>query len=497
MTDSPTADDVALTNLLEYLRSERGFDFTEYKRSSIERRVQRRMNALGVASVSQYLGHLTEFPNEVPLLLDLLLINVTDFFRDAVAWDALAEYLAPRLEASLANCEQFRVWCPGCATGEEAYTIAMVLCELIGKDAFRKSVRIFATDIDEHALVRARSGNYSARLIQSLNPELREKYFTQDGASYVFQADLRSVMTFGHHDLTADPPISRLNLLSFRNTLIYFNAELQNRILKRFRSALVGNGLLFLGRSESVVNEQRYFRALDLRHRVFALASAPKKAEKHSAPRERHSRETSGSLGRIDSGHSVPGPVAQILLDLDRNLVGANELARAQFGLQENDLGMPIESLVSSSLPIDLSSAIETAHALRDTQVHEEIERELNAHDIQYLNLFVAPVNDQSGTPQGTTLVFHDVSDVVKLRTERDLAREDLQTLNEELRSSIQELQATNEELETSNEELQSVNEELEETNSELQASLQRLLPSDESSIATKACSLDEKSDAG
>lgn len=467
-----SGDDRDLDELLTFLREERGFDFTEYKKSSISRRVDRRMKDVGVSSIAGYREYLQAHPAEFPFLLDALLINVTDFFRDAGAWAALTELLAPRVAAAIDAERQFRVWCPGCATGEEAYTLAIVLAELMGEDAFRASVRIFATDIDENALVRARSGNYSARSMESLDPVLRDRYFEQDGASYVFRSDLRPMLTFGRHDLTADPPISRLDLLSFRNTLIYFNVDLQSRILQRFRTAIVSDGLLFLGRSESLVMQQAQFRTLDAEHRIFtpvprgAVSTAGLGADLIAG------RVEGGAIGSVVAGAAQAGPFAQFVIDLDGQLVGANAMARAQFSVHSNDLGRPFTELAVAGLPLDLESVIETAHATGVSQSRVGVERLLANDQIQYLDIVVVPLIDESGAPSGSSVVFVDTSEVVRLRLERDLAVEELQAVTEELRASTQELQSTNEELETSNEEFQSMNEELETTNDELNSAL-------------------------
>ena len=480
---APLGDDPDLDELLAFLREERGFDFTEYKKSSISRRVDRRMKDVGASSVAGYREYLEAHPAEFPFLLDSLLINVTDFFRDAGAWTALTDLLAPRVASAVAEGRQFRVWCPGCATGEEAYTIAIILAEIIGEDAFRSTVRIFATDIDENALVRARSGNYSARTMESLDAVLRDRYFEQDGASYVFRADLRPMLTFGRHDLTSDPPISRLDLLSFRNTLIYFNVDLQTRILQRFRSAIIADGLLFLGRSESLVMQQAQFRTLDAEHRIFtpvprgAVAAAGLGSDLIAGGIE------GGPIGSVVAGAAQAGPFAQFVIDLDGMLVGANAMARAQFSVHSSDLGKPFTSLAVASLPLDLEPIIEAAHATGVSQSRVGIERLLANDQIQYLDILVVPLLDEASMPSGTSVVFVDNSEVVRLRLERDLAVEELQALTEELRASTQDLQSTNEELETSNEEFQSMNEELETTNDELNSAMSDIRKLNESLI--------------
>ena len=473
---SEVDSDQILAELLDFLRSERGFDFTEYKVSTVRRRIARRMTTLGIESIHSYRDYLESEPAEFPLLLDLLLINVTDFFRDQEAWDALSALLTDEVRQAVEDNRQFRVWCPGCATGEEAYTIAIVLAELMGEESFRSLVRIFATDIDENALVQARSGNYTARAMESVHPHLREKYFVQQGGSYVFRSDLRMALTFGRHDIISDPPISRLDLLSFRNTLIYFNSDLQRRILGRFRTALQPGGLLFLGRSESLVLQQDYFTPLDVRHRIFE--PVPRQVMAEPTPSVTPSitspigREGSGPIGVVGVGAAQAGPFAQFIFDLDGTLIGANASARAQFSITERDLGATLDSLLMSRLSFSLTPIVESVHATLTPQTYCAVERTLAGDQMQYLDVVVSPLIDEFGAPIGTSVVAIDTTELVRLRLERDLALEDTQALSEELKSSIQDLQSTNEELETSNEELQSMNEELETTNDDLSAAL-------------------------
>lgn len=465
-------DDQVIGELLDFMRTERGFDFTDYKLSTIRRRVDRRMSALGIESIEAYREHLERDPSEFPLLLDLLLINVTDFFRDQEAWETLSVLLKPRVQDAIEEDRHVRVWCPGCASGEEPYTIAMVLAEIMGENEFRQRVRIFATDIDENALVRARSGNYNARAMESLEPALRESYFTPQGGSYVFRADLRQSMTFGFHDITADPPISRLDLLSFRNTLIYFNPALQRRILGRFRAAINPGGLLFLGRSESLVLQQDYFKPVDSRHRIFE--PVPRRAVIESVPSPINAllAEADGPIGSFMEGVNQVGPNALFVLDLEGHLVGANASACVQYSITEDDLGRQIDDKLAAYFPFSFASIIEAAHATRTPQMYARVERSLAGDQVQYLDVVVSPINDDSRAPVGTSVVAIDTSETVRLEMERDLAIENAQALSEELRGSLQDLQTTNEELQTSNEELQSMNEELATTNDELTTEL-------------------------
>src|SRR4051812_16576167 len=221
--------DASFEALLEFLKRTRGVDFTGYKRSSLERRFHRRMESIHCASYGDYLDYLEANPEEFEHLFETLLINVTEFFRDPPAWEHLREEVLPELLAAKTDGEPLRVWSAGCASGQEAYTCAMVLAELLGVDAYRHRAKIYATDIDEEALAQARAAIYNAKELESVPPALREKYFERADQGVCFRKDLRRTVIFGRNNLVQDAPISRLDLLLCRNTLMYFNAETQAR----------------------------------------------------------------------------------------------------------------------------------------------------------------------------------------------------------------------------------------------------------------------------
>src|SRR4051812_47182843 len=212
--------DPAFEGLLVHLKDERGFDFTGYKRASLERRVRRRMEALSIESFDDYLDYLLVHQDEFTGLFNTILINVTSFFRDPDAWTYLSEQLVPELLGRRRN-EPVRAWSAGCATGEEAYTLAMVFAEAIGIDEFRERVKIYATDVDEEALTHARHASYAARDLDAVPEHLREKYFEQSGSSFVFRKELRRSVIFGRNDIVQDAPISHVDVLTCRNTLMY------------------------------------------------------------------------------------------------------------------------------------------------------------------------------------------------------------------------------------------------------------------------------------
>ena len=261
--------DAAFEALLQFLKRTRGFDFTGYKRQSLERRFRRRMDALELKSFGDYLDYLEVHPDEYDALFDTILINVTDFFRDPAAWRHLSEEALPAMLEDLAVDEPIRVWSAGCATGQEPCTIAMALCEALGQQAYRRRVKIYATDIDEEALNVARAASYDAHAVESVPPELRERYFERTDQRYTFRADLRRNVIYGRNNLVHDAPISRLDLLVCRNTLMYLTAETQAHILRHFHFALRPTGVLMLGKSELMISHRELFGAVDLKQRIF------------------------------------------------------------------------------------------------------------------------------------------------------------------------------------------------------------------------------------
>ncbi len=215
-------EDQDLEDLLAFIRDSRGFDFTGYKRSSLGRRVRKRMTDVGMDDYVDYRDRLESSAEEFRHLFDTILINVTDFFRDADAWSFLQSDVVPELVASLDPSEEIPVWSAGCSSGEEAYSLAIIFAEILGAEAYLNRVKIYGTDVDEDALREARAGLYSSNALKGLPEDLRKNYFEPSGTQFAFRSDLRRRVIFGRHDITSDAPISRLNLLVCRNTMMYF-----------------------------------------------------------------------------------------------------------------------------------------------------------------------------------------------------------------------------------------------------------------------------------
>jgi two-component system, chemotaxis family, CheB/CheR fusion protein len=354
--------------LLDYLKSSRGFDFTAYKRASLVRRVTRRMQMISIKGFGNYIDYLEVHPEEFSQLFNTILINVTSFFRDPEVWDFLKSDIIPRIISNKKPDETIRVWCAGTASGEEAYTIAMLLCEALGDDQFRERVKIYATDVDEEALSEARAASYNAKQAESVSPEFLTKYFENTDSRLVFRKDLRRLVIFGRHDLIQDAPISKVDLLTCRNTLMYFNAEAQAKILAHFHFALNDDGVLFLGRSEMLLTHANVFTPLDLRRRLFVKVPRVNFRDRLLTFTHNNHEENVNQLAnhiRIREAAFEISPTAQIVTDQDGLLALANQQARAQFGIITNDIGRPFKDLEVSYRPAELRSRIEQAYTER------------------------------------------------------------------------------------------------------------------------------------
>jgi two-component system, chemotaxis family, CheB/CheR fusion protein len=265
--------DPSFERLLTYLKEARGFDFTGYKRPSLVRRVRHQMALVDVGEFDDYIDYLQVHPDEFTALFNTILINVTGFFRDGDAWQQLRDEIVPAILRRKA-ADPIRIWSPGCASGQEAYSVAVCFSESMEPDDFRDRVKIYATDIDEEGLLQARAASYLEREVRGLPAEVATKYFEQVGQRYVVGKDVRRAVIFGRNDLIQDAPIARIDLLVCRNTLMYFNAETQARVLGRLHFALNPSGVLFLGQAEMLLSHTTLFQPIDLERRFFRKVSA-------------------------------------------------------------------------------------------------------------------------------------------------------------------------------------------------------------------------------
>lgn len=471
--------------LLQYLKHNRSFDFTGYKRSSVMRRMQTRMNQVGIEGFADYQDFLEVHPNEFEALFNTILINVTSFFRDKPAWDYLAAEIIPRIIKQRCTSDPIRIWSAGCASGEEAFSLVMLLAEQMGAENCRRWVKIYATDVDEPALAQARRAHYSAESLKAVPAEYRDKYFEPNGDGFAVTIDLRRVLVFGRHDLMYDAPISHLDLLCCRNTLMYFNREAQDRIIARFHFALKETGFLFLGKAEMLLSYTDLFVHEDPKHRIFTKVRPPRTRERLMALGEVGEPAPEASLAYDHSLRDAAlqaASSAMVVVDIDGKLAAANDEALSLLRLESRDLGRAFHDLEISYRPVDLRSLIEQARKEGRTVNAKDILHRGSNQEAIHLDVRVTPLHDEGGRWLGAGISFENVSEQHTLRAELERSRqevetayEELQSTNEELETSNEELQSTVEELQTTNEELQSTNEEMETMNEELQSSNEEL----------------------
>jgi two-component system CheB/CheR fusion protein len=470
--------------LLDYLKRTRGVDFNAYKRGSLMRRIQKRMGAVNISAFEEYTDYLEVHPDEFAHLFNSILINVTSFFRDEAAWEYVRDEVVPRLLETRAD-RPIRVWSAGCASGEEPFTVAMLLADAMGRDSFRERVKIYATDVDDQTLNDARQATYTVKQVQQVPQALQNKYFVRDGDRFVFDKDVRRSVIFGRHDLVQDAPISRVSLLVCRNTLMYFNVEAQSRILARFHFALAAAGVLFLGKAEMLLTYSHLFAPLDLRRRIFRKITHGNWRDRMVIMNQAAGEDdlhAAGARGLLTAAALDASPCAQVVIDNAGTLAIFNDRARALLALSATDIGRPIQDLEMSYRPLEMRSLIEQTIEQRRPITSRDVKWQAPGRETGYYDVYVVPLFDAAGRSVGVTISLMDVSRVQELQTQLSQAKQDLETAYEELQSTNEELETTNEELqstveelETTNEELQSTNEELETMNEELQSTNEEL----------------------
>src|SRR5215469_300873 len=338
--------DIALKDLLQELAEHRGFDFRGYKKSTLERRFRKRMFQLNIGTYAEYSEYIRKNADEATELLNTILINVTEFFRDPPAWEILRNDILPPILKALKSGGSFRGWSAGCASGEEAYSVAIILSEYFGPRISEYDVKIYATDIDDDTLTTARRGEYSADALRRVRPEWRSKYFHGKGMLRV-NREIRRLVIFGKSNLAQDAPISHVDLLLCRNVLIYFDSELQNQILARLHYGLEPGGILFLGKSESQLTNSTQFRRLNARWRIFQRITPASPAETGTVKRPEAensmamSEEAQRELDLLRSQHRYMMETLRLgilVLGLDDTIVQNNTAMLILYGLTPAEL---------------------------------------------------------------------------------------------------------------------------------------------------------------
>ncbi|WP_300442573.1 CheR family methyltransferase [Zoogloea sp.] len=509
-----------MSHILMQLRTLTGHDFSLYKKSTVGRRIARRMSQHTIDDADVYIRFLKENPAEVRLLFKELLINVTSFFRDPDAFVVLQKEILPALLKGKPGDFIFRVWVAGCATGEEAYSIAILLRELMDEARETFKVQIYSTDLADEAIAVARAGLYPLNIAQDVSRERLQRFFVREEGGYRVKKEIREMIVFAIQNVIKDPPFTRLDLLSCRNLMIYLEPELQNRLLVAFHYALKPGGVLFLSPSESIGNHTELFSAINRNWKLYRASPSLKTVSAVMAQ---------GSAGLVEGGGKIPGEAvrkvretnfveltrrvlvqyfapASVVTDLKGDILYVHGDTGKYLRPAPGQASLNVIEMARDGLATELRTAISAAAIEGRPTLERPVQLESNGSVVMFgLGVRLLPATE--GRPGLLLVSFQDrvpaAARPARRRTsgqaepgrieelERDLAylresyqttieeqqasQEELKSINEEMQSTNEELQSTNEELETSKEELQSVNEELITVNAELQAKIEQL----------------------
>jgi len=505
-----------LKQIFQLVRSRTGHDFSEYKRSTMLRRIQRQLQVHQKSSLEEYLAFLQEHPSDVKALQKDFLISVTNFFRDPEAFEALREQMLLSLFAGKEPEDQVRVWVVGCATGEEAYSVAILLLEQAAAAEFPiDQIQVFASDIDEEALATARQGRYPDSIAADVPERYLSRFFTRDGATYVVRESVRDRILFTPHSLLKDPPFSKLDLVSCRNLLIYLRRDLQRAVFDLFSYALNDDGYLFLGSSESVDLVEEDFRVIDKQHRLYQRSTdrrpIPELPSMPLTPRMNPVRWDENRTEPAATGATVHRQMLEayappsLVVDEDHNLIHLSSTVGRYLQHPGGPPNTNVLEVVRPELRVRLRSALREALAedreVRTAPVQVQFDGEEapvrvvvrpgpdrgEGQDPLALVVFDEPEEtpDANGEAAEVPEAVHDSSIEAELQeTKKELratieeyetSKQEMRAANEELRSMNEEYKSMTEELETSKEELQSVNEELKTVNQELEDKVDEL----------------------
>ncbi len=506
----------AIPQITKLLMEATNHNFQHYKQNSLGRRIRRRMQVLKIANVENYVKHLAENVEEPQALFRELLISVTAFFRDPDAFEVLAKTVMPKLFANRQSSDTLRIWVPGCATGEEAFTLAILCREQMEKQESPPEVQIFATDIDERALKISRQGIYPVGIEEDISEERLKKYFIKRGKKYQVVKEIRELVFFSAHNLISDPPFARLDLVSCRNLLIYLGSHLQKKLIPLFHYALRPSGFLMLGPSETISTHGELFRPIDAKHRISqrkgtsvgataALANS-KASEDDDAPIGETIRPPASSETAVEDLMQVMQRIVldefapkSVIIEEDGKILCASADMQKYLTVGTGNFQNNIIKLARTGLRIGLRATLQEARTKRRQIVHDNLSVQVDGK-LQRVLLTVQPmprvgedeelfmvVFQDSGLPLGRGENSEISGDAIGLSDSNSdqsasnadsiiahLERE-LSTTRDDLERSIQELETSNEELKSSNEELLSLNEEMQSANEELETSKEEI----------------------
>ena len=512
----------AMRRIMMLLRSKTGNDFSLYKQSTINRRIERRMGVHNLKDIDAYARYLQENSAEVHILFKELLINVTSFFRDKEAFEALNKEAMTRLFENKPENYIFRIWVPGCASGEEAYSLAMLFREYMDEIKQEFKIQIYATDIDDDAIATARAGTYPSNIAIDVSPNRLRRFFVKDENGFRIKKEIREMVVFAIQNVIKDPPFTKMDLISCRNLLIYLDTELQTRVIPAFHYALKPAGVLFLSPSEGIGNFTDLFAPLNKKWKIYQTKPSPAStrtlvAQRFAWTRDPSGKDTGEGAGKRDKTNfaeltkrvllqSFAPP--SVITDDEGNIMYVHGDTGKYLQPAQGKVSTNVVDMAREGLQLDLRYAIQNAATQKRQFVVKDLPVRTNG-GIHGIDLTVRPLAGPEATRELLLISFQDTPlqtpekrKVAKRVTgkgeskrieelEQDLAytkenlqatieemqaaNEELKSTNEELQSTNEELQSTNEELETSKEELQSVNEEIVTVNAELQAKIEQL----------------------
>lgn len=498
VSPQPAATDF-LQKIFLLLRTQTTHDFSLYKRNTVQRRVERRMAVTQIERIEDYVHYLRDTPLEVDTLFRELLIGVTSFFRDPQAFESLREHvIGPHL--SDASRENMRIWVPGCSTGEEAYSIAILIREHPEQQKKRMPVHIFATDIDIISIEKARAGVYPDSIAADISTERLDRFFTKDESSYRIHKDIRDMVVFAKQDVLKDPPFSRLDLITCRNLLIYLDVEAQKMILPMFHYALNRNGHLLLGNSETAGEFSELFAAVDKRWKLYRQEGVglirtqrgiylPPLAPAAPA-RWNHSKlDTGQPVAARDLAEQalLEGYIpSSVLINSESQVLYIHGRTGKYLEPASGDASLNLLTMARDGIRMELAAAVRTAAVQKVLVRYEGLQVKSNGNT-SIVNLIVQPVTKPEAARGLLMVIFEDVTPGVRPAVEASseplsnqeqrlgMLERELRSKEEYLQATIEELQTTNEELKSTNEEAQSANEELQSANEELETSREEL----------------------
>ncbi len=514
-TQTTQNDKQELKAIFDQLKNVTQVDFTHYKIASITRRITRRMLLLNIKTIKEFGKHIHDNKKELLLLYNDILINVTKFFRDKDTFKYLRNNLIPHIIQNKLPDEILRIWVPACATGQEVYSIAMILCEVMGTGIAKTSVQIFATDLSQKSIIKARSGIYSKSEVAEISPDRLQAFFEKVDGNYRINKMLRDICVFATHDILQDPPFSRIDLVSCCNLFIYLDADSQRKVIDTFHYALKSSGYLMLGKSESIGSSGKFFKQIDKEFKVNiyrrdisirqSLQSYPSREMETSID---NAKDNISSIKPIELGQVVDNLLAtkyvtpSVVIDQECEILQFRGATNTFLEAASGSASLNLLKMAKPGLRIDIRTAIhkcvKTGLPIRKDGLEVKVKNITYPVSIEVVPLNMIPdtrcllvlfyehppqIKSDSSSLAGKKIIQLQLeqeiialrADMTSIIEEREAVNEDLQNANEEIISSNEEMHTINEELQTSAEEMESSNEELNTINEQLQARNEQL----------------------